>query len=240
MGLIDELKQKFSTGDIVTRLVFINCGVFLVMLMLDIWFTLFSFGEDKFAYIVCNYPWSPFILAKRPWSLVTSLFASWGLFHLIFNMVTLYWLGSIFLKSFTSNNLRGLYILGGVAGMIVFTGLFMLFPSLQIKDWTGNMPLCSACVLAIGSALAFRIPNATEPIPVIGPVKIKYIVIALAIIDVAMLPNVNPTTDAVHLAAALTGWVFNYMLRKGRDITAPVTAVAVWLDKIFTPILKRK
>jgi len=240
MGLIDELKQKFSTGDIVTRLVFINCGVFLVMLMLDIWFTLFSFGEDKFAYIVCNYPWSPFILVKRPWSLVTSLFASWGLFHLIFNMVTLYWLGSIFLKSFTSNNLRGLYILGGVAGMIVFTGLFMLFPSLQIKDWTGNMPLCSACVLAIGSALAFRIPNATEPIPVIGPVKIKYIVIALAIIDVAMLPNVNPTTDAVHLAAALTGWVFNYMLRKGRDITAPVTAVAVWLDKIFTPILKRK
>ncbi|MBO7110405.1 MAG: rhomboid family intramembrane serine protease [Bacteroidaceae bacterium] len=240
MGLIDELKQKFSTGDIVTRLVFINCGVFLVMLMLDIWFTLFSFGEDKFAYIVCNYPWSPFILAKRPWSLVTSLFASWGLFHLIFNMVTLYWLGSIFLKSFTSNNLRGLYILGGVAGMIVFTGLFMLFPSLQIKDWTGNMPLCSACVLAIGSALAFRIPNATEPIPVIGPVKIKYIVIALAIIDVAMLPNVNPTTDAVHLAAALTGWVFNYMLRKGRDITAPVTAVAVWLDKIFTPTLKRK
>jgi len=240
MGLIDELKQKFSTGDIVTRLVFINCGVFLVMLMLDIWFTLFSFGEDKFAYIVCNYPWSPFILVKRPWSLVTSLFASWGLFHLIFNMVTLYWLGSIFLKSFTSNNLRGLYILGGVAGMIVFTGLFMLFPSLQIKDWTGNMPLCSACVLAIGSALAFRIPNATEPIPVIGPVKIKYIVIALAIIDVAMLPNVNPTTDAVHLAAALTGWLFNYMLRKGRDITAPVTAVAVWLDKIFTPILKRK
>ena len=240
MGLIDELKQKFSTGDIVTRLVFINCGVFLVMLMLDIWFTLFSFGEDKFAYIVCNYPWSPFILAKRPWSLVTSLFASWGLFHLIFNMVTLYWLGSIFLKSFTSNNLRGLYILGGMAAMIVFTGLFMLFPSLQIKDWTGNMPLCSACVLAIGSALAFRIPNATEPIPVIGPVKIKYIVIALAIIDVAMLPNVNPTTDAVHLAAAMTGWVFNYMLRKGRDITAPVTAVAVWLDKIFTPILKRK
>ena len=240
MGLIDELKLKFRTGDIVTRLVFINCAMFIVMLLLDIWFTLFSFGEDKFAYIVCNYPWSPFILAKRPWSLVTSLLASWGLFHLIFNMVTLYWLGSIFLKSFTSNNLRGLYILGGVAGMIVFTGLFMLFPSLQMKDWTGNMPLCSACVLAIGTALAFRIPDATEPIPIIGPVKIKYIVIALAIIDVAMLPNVNPTTDAVHLAAALTGWVFNYMLRKGRDITAPVTAVAVWLDKIFTPILKRK
>ena len=233
MGLIDELKLKFRTGDIVTRLVFINCAMFLVMLMLDIWFTLFSFGEDKFAYIVCNYPWSPFILVKRPWSIVTSLFASWGLFHLIFNMVTLYWLGTIFLRYFTSNNLRGLYILGGIAGMIVFTGIFMLFPSLQLKDWTGSMPLCSACILAFCTALAFRVPDATELIPLIGPVKIKYIVITLAIIDIAMLPHVNPATDAVHLAAGLTGWTFNYLLRKGKDITKPVTAVAVRLDSLI-------
>ena len=233
MSLIDELKLKFRTGDIVTRLVLINCGMFVVMLLLDIWFTLFSFGEDKFAYIACNYPWSPFILAKRPWSIVTSLFASWGLFHLIFNMVTLYWLGSVFLRYFTSNNLRGLYILGGVAGMIVFTGIFLLFPTLQIKDWTGSMPLCSACILTICSALAFRVPDTTEPIPLIGPVKIKFIVLTLGIIDLAMLPNANPTTDAVHLAAALTGWGFNYMLRKGKDITAPVSAIAVRIEKLI-------
>jgi membrane associated rhomboid family serine protease len=203
------------------------------MLLLDIWFTIFSFGEDKFAYIVCNYPWSPYILAKRPWSIVTSLFASWGLWNLIFNMVILYWMGSIFLRYFTSNNLRGLYILGGIAGMVVFTGVFMLFPSLQLKDWIASLPLCSACILAICSALAFRVPDTTEPIPLIGPVKIKYIVIALAVVDLSMLPNVNPVTDAVHLAAGLTGWAFNSMLRKGKDITAPISAIAVRIDSLF-------
>lgn len=233
MGLIDELKMKFRTGDIVTRLVLINCAVFVILLLLDINFTLFSFGEDKFAFIICNYPWSPYILLSRPWSIVTSLFASWGLWHLIFNMLILYWLGGVFLKYFTSNNLRGLYILGGIAGMIVFTGVFMLFPSLQLKDWAGCIPLCSACILAFCTALAFRVPDSTEPIPFIGPVKIKYIVIALAIIDAAMLPNVNPATDAVHLGAAFIGWLFNAMLRKGKDITKPVTAVAVWLDSIL-------
>lgn len=235
MNLFDELKMKFRTGDIVTRLVFINCAVFVLLLLLDICFTLFSYGEDKFAYIVCNYPWSPYLLVFRPWSIVTSLFASWGLWHLIFNMIILYWLGGVFLKFFPSSNLRGLYILGGVAGMIVFTGVFMLFPSLQLKDWTGSIPLCSACILAICTALAFRAPDNTEPIPLIGPQKIKYIVIALAIIDVSMLPHVNPATDLVHLSAAFTGWAFNYLIRKGKDITAPVTAVIVWLDKIFTP-----
>lgn len=233
MSLIDELKIKFNTGDIVTRLVLINCGVFLVMLLLDINFTLFSFGGDKFAFLVSNYPWSPYILTRRPWSLVTSLFASWGLWHLIFNMIVLYWLGGVFLRHYTSGNLRGLYILGGIAGMAVFTGVFMLFPSLQLKDWTGSMPLCSACILAICTALAFRAPDNKEPIPLIGPVKIKFIVITLAIIDIAMLPNVNPVTDAVHLGAAFVGWAFYALLRKGKDITAPVTAVAVWLDSLF-------
>ena len=233
MSLLDELISKFRSGDLVTRLVFINCAMFLAMLLLDIWFTIFSYGEDKFAYMVCYYPWSPYILIKRPWCIVTSLFASWGMWNLIFNMVILYWMGSIFLRYFTSNNLRGLYILGGIAGMIVFTGVFMLFPSLQLKDWIGSMPLCSACILAVCSALAFRVPDNTEPIPLIGPVKIKYIVIALAIVDVAMLPHVNPVTDAVHLAAGLTGWAFNAMLRKGKDITAPISAIAVRIESLL-------
>jgi len=233
MSLIDELNMKFRTGGIVTRLVLINCAVFVAMLLLDISFTLFSFGDDKFAFTVCFYPWSPYLVTVRPWSVVTSLFSSWGLWHLIFNMIILYWLGEVFLKYFTSNNLRGLYILGGIAGMIVFTGIFMLFPSLQLKDWAGSMPLCSACILAFCTALAFRVPDSTEPIPLIGLVKIKYIVIALAIIDVAILSNVNPATDAAHLGAAFVGWLFNTMLRKGKDITKPVTAVAVWLDSVI-------
>ena len=48
-----------------------------------------------------------------------------------------------------------------------------------------------------------------------------------------MIPHVNPATDAVHLAAGLTGWAFKYLLRKGKDITAPVTAVAVRLDSLL-------
>ena len=81
--------------------------------------------------------------------------------------------------------------------------------------------------------MAFRVPDNTEPIPLIGPVKIKYIVIALAIVDVAMLPHVNPVTDAVHLAAGLTGWAFNAMLRKGKDITAPISAIAVRIESLL-------
>ena len=117
--------------------------------------------------------------------------------------------------------------------MLLFTGIFMLFPSLQLRDWTGSMPLCSACILAFCTALAFRAPDSTEQIPLIGPVKLKYIVIVLAVVDAALLPHVNPATDAAHLGAAFMGWAFNNMLRKGKDLTAPVTAIAVWIYNII-------
>lgn len=233
MNLLEELKEKFRTGDILTRLLFINGGVFVFTLLLDITFTLFSFGENKFAYIVLNYPWKPILLLYRPWTIVTSMFTSWGLWHMLFNMLILYWLGSIFLRYFTSNALRGLYIMGGITGMVVFTGVFLLFPSLQKKEWLDCMPLCSACILAFCTALAFRAPNNTEPIPLIGPVKIKYIIIALVLIDLAILPQANPATDAVHLGAAGLGWFFNRMLSKGKDITMPVNTVSVWIDNLF-------
>lgn len=233
MNLFQELKTKFVNGDVLTRLLLINCGMFVFALTLDITFTLFSFGEDKLAFSSLNYPWNPFVLILRPWSPVTSLFTSWGLWHLLFNMVTLYWLGGLFLRYFTSNQLRGLYILGGIAGMLLFTGTFMALPSFQLRDWAGSMPLCSACILAFCTALAFRAPDTTEQIPLIGAVKIKYIVITLAIIDAALLPHVNPATDAAHLGAAFIGWAFINMLRKGKDLTAPVTAIAVWLYNII-------
>lgn len=240
MNIFEEIRQKFRTGDILARLLIINCAMFVLALTLDITFTLITFGADRIAFTSLNYPWNPLLLALKPWSVATSLFSSWGLWHLLFNMLCLYWLGGVFLRYCTSNHLRGLYIMGGIAGMLGFTGVFLLIPTLQIKEWSDSMPMCSACILCFCTALAFRAPDATEPIPLIGSVKLKYIVIALALIDLAILPHANPATDAAHLLAAFTGWLFNVMLRKGKDITAPVTAIAVWLDKLITPISSRK
>ena len=240
MNFFEELKDKFKTGDILTRLLIINCGMFIISLTLDITFTLLSFGSDKIAYTALNYPWNPLLLAIKPWSPVTAMFSSWGLWHMLFNMLILYWLGGVFLRYFVSNHLRGLYILGGIIGMLGFTGVFLLFPTLQVKEWSDSMPLCSVCILTFCTALAFRAPDSMEPIPLIGPVKLKYIVLAIALIDLAVLPHANPATDVAHLGAAATGWFFNAMLHKGKDITRPITAIAVWLNRLFTPTLRKK
>ena len=237
MNIFKELTEKFRTGDVLTRLLFINCGLFIPIILLDITFTLISFGTASFAAQFFQYPWNPIVLAFRPWTVITSMFTSYGLWHLLFNMFTLYWLGGIFLQYYTSNQLRGLYILGAIAGMALFTANYLLIPLFRLKEWSEAMPLASVSILTFGTALAFRAPNHQEQIPLIGAVKLKYIIIVLALIDAALLPFVNPATDAAHLGGALVGWMFYRLLVKGKDLTSPVTVIAIWIYGLFS---KRK
>lgn len=232
MALIDDLKNRYRNGDVLTRLLFINTGVFVLLLLLDITFTLISIGRAEFAAELFQYPWNPAILLVRPWAPITALFTSYGLWNFLFNMLTLYWIGSLFQKFFTNTHLRGLYIIGGITTMAFYTGI-MLIPSFRLKDWSQTMPMTAACILSIAVALAFRVPEYKEAIPLIGEVKIKYIVIILAVIDIALLPGTNPATDLAYLGAATAGFMFNLSLRKGVDITKPVTAFFVWTDNLI-------
>jgi len=232
MSIFDEIKNRYLNGDVLKRLLIVNCGMFVLILLTDITLTLIGVGDKGYAAMLFQFPWNTMALLVRPWTPVTALFTSYGLWHFIFNMLVLYWMGGIFQRYFTNTHLRGLYIIGGLAGMVGYT-CTMLVPVFQLKDWNGTMPMASACILAIAVALAFRVPDHQETFPVLGQVKIKYIVIALALIDLALFPRTNPATDLAHAAAAATGFLFVRMLSKGRDITRPVTAFFVWINRIF-------
>ena len=232
MSIIDEIKNKYRDGDVLRRLLIVNCGMFVLILLTDITLTLIGIGDTGYAAMLFQFPWNTIELAVRPWTPITSLFTSYGLWHFLFNMLVLFWMGGIFQRYFTNTHLRGLYIIGGLAGMVGYT-CTMLIPVFQLKDWNGTMPMASACILSIAVALAFRAPDHQETIPVIGPVKIKYIVIALALVDIALFPRTNPATDLAHAAAGAAGFLFVRLLSKGRDITKPVTAFFVWINGLF-------
>ena len=232
MSIFDEIKSKYLSGDVLRRLLIVNCAAFILILFIDIVFTLAGIGDRGYAAMLFQFPWNTMELAVRPWTPITAMFTSYGLWHFIFNMIVLYWMGGVFQRYFTNTHLRGLYIIGGLAGMVGYT-CTMFIPTFQMKDWNSCMPMASACILAVSVALAFKVPEHQETIPVIGPVKLKYIVIGLALIDIALFPHTNPATDLAHAAAAASGYIFVRLLGKGQDITKPVTQVFVWLNSLF-------
>ena len=236
---ISDIKEKFRYGDTLTRLLLINAGVFIAIALSKVVFILFGLANNATWNHNFEWSWNLEDFLARPWTIATYMFTSYGVWHLLFNLLTLYWFGKRFQILYTNSQLRGVYILGAIAGMVFFTLLFNLFPALQTKDHLWTMPGTSTAVLAIASATAFRAPNYMQKLPIIGFIPVKYLVIALGVINVALIPNINPATDFAHLGAVLTGYLYVRCHKHGTDITKPVTVVAVWIDKICDKFRKR-
>jgi len=65
-------------------------------------------------------PSDPNLIIKRPWTIITYMFAHFKLFHLLINMIFLYTFGKLFLKFFSNRKLFSNYILGGISGALFF------------------------------------------------------------------------------------------------------------------------
>ena len=101
MAIADEIKESFRQGGVVTRLIYVNVGVFLVFLILDAFFSLAQHAE--WAYIIKSWfsvPADPGALLLKPWSIFTYMFLHFNFMHILFNMLYLFWFGRIFLQFF--------------------------------------------------------------------------------------------------------------------------------------------
>ncbi|WP_303044500.1 rhomboid family intramembrane serine protease, partial [Paramuribaculum intestinale] len=55
-------------------------------------------------------------LMSRPWTPFTYMFTHYEVMHLIFNMLWLYWFGTLLLTVFSGTRLMAVYLTGGLAG----------------------------------------------------------------------------------------------------------------------------
>ena len=150
---IDALKHKYKTGNVITRLILINAFVFIAMKIIGVIITLFNIHSVdlvSFLGVPSNIP----LLLSRFWTLFTYMFVHEGFLHLLFNMLWLYWFGQIFLQYFTGRSLGSLYVLGGLAGAILYVIAFNTIPYYTDMG-SGWMIGASAAVMSIVMGAAF-------------------------------------------------------------------------------------
>ena len=177
MDIWGEIKQTFKQGSIVTRLIYINLGVFLLVRILLVIFALFKIDLPLLQWLAL--PSDIGILASRPWTLLSYMFLHEGFLHILFNLLWLYWFGKIFLQYFDEKKLLGLYVLGGISGGILYILAYNVFPAFADVASAGILLGASASIIAIVIATAVYVPNLTLnlfPISAIfGPIKIIWI-----------------------------------------------------------------
>lgn len=217
-GIIDDLKQTFKQGNIVVRLIYINVAVFVLGILLSVVLGLFNINVGHILRDL-YLPADLLQLLRRPWTLITYMFMHAGIWHLLGNMLWLFWFGRLFLYFFSSKHLRGLYVMGGLLGGLCYILAYNLFPVFRGQLYNATLVGASASVLAVAIATAVREPDYKINLMFIGPVKLKFFALFIVLFDVLYVGSDNAGGHLAHLGGALAGWWFVKGLGKGYDIT---------------------
>ena len=215
----ENLKSFFKSKNVLVRLIIINIAVWLGIMFLDVLFDLFNanFIENVISWLAV-----PAYLGKllfRPWTLITYMFLHYDFWHILFNMLWLYWFGRIFLEYLNERQLFTTYILGGLAGAIFYILTFNIFPKFQ-DAYINSVALgASASVMAIVVAISYYVPNYRINLLFFGPVKIFYIAVISIVMDIIMIRSANSGGHLAHLGGAIWGFYYIYLLKKGIDIS---------------------
>jgi membrane associated rhomboid family serine protease len=231
MDIVNEIKQTFKNGSVLTRLIYINIAVYLIVKILGIFFYLA--GQPYFLVEWLSVPSDVNALVLKPWTPVTYMFLHAGFIHLLFNILGLYWFGKLFMYHLEGEKLLSIYILGGLAGAALYVVSYNLFPGLSSSY--GFLLGASASIFAILVAIAFYDPDREIMLPLIGTFRLKHVTLFYLLLSVIGISSSNPGGNIAHLGGAAWGWFYIYQLRKGKDMGAGLVRFINNLAKILKP-----
>lgn len=236
--MFDEFKQAFqryNNGHV--QLIIINVVIFLslaVLYLFSQWFGAEPFFEFLFRQLAIPAAFSEFI--QRPWTIVTYAFVHdlSSIFHIFFNMLVFYWFGRLFVEYLGSDKLIAVYVLGFLAGGVLYLIVYNLVPFYQPQNAT-VMVGASAAVYAVVVACATLIPNYTFYLLFLGPVRIKYIAAFYIVLSFVGTVGSNAGGNIAHLGGALIGFVYVRQLQAGVNWGNWVTIFLEWVKGLFKP-----
>ena len=227
----EDIKHSFRAGNMVTRLVIINFGVFAAVNLIHFLLWVGLPGEragelfEQGLYLFCM-PGNWVTLLWHPWGLLTSMFLHEGFGHFLGNLITLYLFGVIVGDLIGDRRVLPIYLLGGLVGNVLY------FISAQFMPYVGTYALgASGAIMALAGAALVLAPDYRVMLILLGEVKVKYIVLILVLLDLVGIANQSNTGGhAAHIGGFAMGCLFVYRLRDGKDMSEPINGL---LDRIM-------
>jgi membrane associated rhomboid family serine protease len=144
----------------------------------------------------------PASFLARPWTIVTNLFVHGGIWHILANMITLYFFGSFLYRLIGRNKFLLVYFTGGILGNIVF---FLLPPS-PFSIAIG----ASGAIFALAGVLVVLMPSLRVLLFFIIPLPLWVVVLVFFVIW-SFLPGI---AWQAHLGGLVLGLVAGYIFRR--------------------------
>ncbi len=207
------LRYQYARLSIAEKLIAINVAIYIINYLVPF---LLQWNPN----IIEQWFWLPkgFLdFFSQPWSIVTYSFFHGGLWHLIMNMLILYYVSKILLNLFDPKKFLNIYFLGVIFGGLAFLLSYNIFPA--FLENTFPMVGASAGVMAILIFVCAYMPNQEVRLFVFN-IKLWYIGAFFVFIDLVQIPSGNAGGHIAHLGGALLGYIYARQLAEGRDIGA--------------------
>jgi len=154
---------------------------------------------------------TPALLSQQPWTIISSMFVHGSVWHIIVNMICLYFLGSFMLRAVGERSFLAVFFLGGLAGNI----LFVLLAN-PLSTGVG----ASGAIFALAGALVVMVPRVPVFIffiPVPMPLWVAILIFFFILIILPMLIHVRIAWQA-HLGGLLLGLAAGLIFKRRRRI----------------------
>ena len=218
----EGIKSFFRQRSALSNLIVINALVFVLLNFIDLLFWLYNRHQsdvqnssNPLVYWL-SVPADSGELLLRPWGVFTYMFVHQEFLHILFNMITLYFGGQIFLRFLNEKKLVSTYILGGLTGALFFILSYNIFPVFKDALPSALAIGASASVLAVLVAAASYAPDFEVIFMFLGRVKLKYIALGFILLDLMSISKENPGGHLAHLGGASWGFIYiRFFLNKG-------------------------
>jgi len=141
--------------------------------------------------------------SRSLWTLVTYMFVYGGLVHLLLNMWTLWLFGPRVERSWGASTFTWYYLWCGLGGW-AFHAMF--------QPNAGILVGASAAILGVAVAYASRWPDDEVLFFGVVPMKVKWLVVFMALINITMTVidsgSTGGTAYAAHFGGMLAGWLY--------------------------------
>jgi membrane associated rhomboid family serine protease len=180
------------------RLPLTYSGMILVICVL-LFFVRVLAPSFAFNYLALN----PAFVAARPWTLITHMFVHYNIFHLLVNMIVLFFFGTELERRVGESKFLQIFIISGLVGAV---GQMAVVP-------TGYMMGASGALFGVMGCLAVIAPEIRVLIYFVIPLSIRAAVVLFAVLDFTMMGSGDSIAHMAHITGLLAGLAYGGMLK---------------------------
>lgn len=207
-----DIKDKLKRITAFEKIIAVNVLIYIVGWL--IWRIQKMPRPDSLSWFALPKELSEFIV--KPWSIFTYGFTHFGFWHLLFNMMILYFIGRSFSNLFNVKLSLNVYFLGILSGGALFVLVYAVMPN-GLLEHVGPLVGASAGVHASLIFLSTYMPN-YEIRFIKFNIKLKYIAMVLVAFDILGLFGENRGGNVAHLGGDALGFFYASRLQAGTDI----------------------